>query len=154
VAQYLTKLGLTLDEPGVLEAGHNDWMNDPRWQPLRRYVEDTLVIDDPFELFIAQNLALDGQLYPLIYTHFVDDRLAVQWHDESNRWVDAVTKTAAAANDDNRQLMARWARDWSERAEVALAPLAEKALGADGPRAMNEVKAAHAQRLVKLGLGD
>ncbi len=85
------------DEPGVLEAGKNDWLGNPHWQVLRRYVEDTLVLKDPFELFVAQNLALDGQLYPLIYGNFVDEHLALQggtavsmltsfmpeWHEES-----------------------------------------------------------------------
>ena len=66
-AQYLTKLGLVLDEPGVLEAGRNAWVDDPRWQVLRRFVEDTFVLRDPFELFVAQNLALDGQLLSLIH---------------------------------------------------------------------------------------
>ncbi|MBS0318759.1 MAG: phenol hydroxylase, partial [Proteobacteria bacterium] len=127
VAQYLTKLGLALDEPGVLEAGRNDWLNDPRWQVLRRYVEDTLVLKDPFELFVAQNLALDGQLYPLIYGSFVDEHLALQggtavamltafmpeWHDESARWIDAVVKVAAAESAQNKALIAGWARTWT-----------------------------------------
>ncbi len=122
-AQYLTRLGLALEEPAVLEAGRSAWLEDPRWQVLRRYVEDTLVVRDPFELFVAQNLALDGQLYPLVYGAFVDDHLALQggtavamltafmpeWHEESAKWVDAVVKTAAAESDANRTLIAGWA---------------------------------------------
>ncbi len=37
------------------------------WQELRHAVEDMLVTQDWFELFVAQNLALDGLLYPLVY---------------------------------------------------------------------------------------
>ena len=47
IAQYLTRFGLAVDDPGVLDAGKNDWLNDPRWQVLRRLVEDTLVMKDP-----------------------------------------------------------------------------------------------------------
>ena len=66
VAQYLTRLGLALDDPAALDDGKQAWLTDPRWQVLRRYLEDTFVVMDPFELFIAQNLAIDGLLYPLI----------------------------------------------------------------------------------------
>jgi phenol hydroxylase P1 protein len=31
IAQYLTRFGLAVDEPGILDAGKNDWLNDPRW---------------------------------------------------------------------------------------------------------------------------
>jgi phenol hydroxylase P1 protein len=166
VAQYLTKLGLALDEPGVLQAGHNDWMNEPRWQVLRRYVEDTLVLKDPFELFVAQNLALDGQLYPLIYGSFVDEHLALQggtavamlttfmpeWHDESARWIDAVLKVAAAESADNNALIAGWAHTWADRAQAALAPVAELALGDAGRQALADARQALDARLAKSGL--
>ncbi|WHZ12039.1 MAG: Phenol hydroxylase, P1 oxygenase component DmpL [Burkholderiaceae bacterium] len=166
VAQYLTKLGLALDEPGVLEAGRNDWLNDPRWQVLRRYVEDTLVLKDPFELFVAQNLALDGQLYPLIYGSFVDEHLALQggtavamltafmpeWHDESARWIDAVVKVAAAESAENKALIAGWAQTWADRAQAALAPVAEFALGSTGQQALTDARQALDARLAKSGL--
>jgi phenol hydroxylase P1 protein len=165
-AQYLTRLGLALDEPGVLEAGRRTWLDDPRWQVLRRYVEDTLVVKDPFELFVAQNLALDGQLYPLVYGAFVDEHLAVQggtavamltafmpeWHDESVKWVDAVVRTAAAESDANRTLIAGWARAWADRARAALAPVAELALGAAGEDALAGARATLDARLAKAGL--
>ena len=165
-AQFLTRLGLALDEPGVLEAGRKTWLNDTRWQPLRRYVEDTLVLTDPFELFVAQNLALDGQLYPLIYSSFVDEQLVLQggttvamltafmpeWHDESARWVDALVKTAAAESDVNRQLISGWAKSWGERAQAALAPVAELALGEDGPKALQAAHSGLDERCKKAGL--
>jgi phenol/toluene 2-monooxygenase (NADH) P1/A1 len=165
-AQYLTRLGLVLDEPGVLEAGKNAWLSDPRWQVLRRYVEDTLVLKDPFELFVAQNLALDGLLYPLIYGRFVDDGLAMrggtavamltafmpEWHDESARWIDSVVKVAAAESDANRQLIAGWAAAWAERAQAALAPVADLALGGAGQAALQEIRSALDARCKKAGL--
>ena len=166
VAQYLTRLGLTLAEPEALDAGKRAWLDDPRWQVLRRYVEDTLVIKDPFELFVAQNLALDGLLYPLIYGRFVDDHIALkggtavamltafmpEWHDESARWVDAVVKAAAAESDANRALLRQWTQQWAERAQAALAPVAELALGEAGLVALDEARAALDARCAKAGV--
>jgi phenol hydroxylase P1 protein len=165
-AQFITRLGLALDEPGVLQAGKNDWLHDARWQELRRYVEDTLVLQDPFELFVAQNFALDGQLYPLIYGSFVDEHIVPQggtavamltafmpdWHAESARWIDAVLKVAAAESAHNQQLIAGWVQHWAERAHTALAPVAELALGAAGQQALAEARDTLAQRGKKAGV--
>ncbi|MGA8785875.1 MAG: phenol hydroxylase [Polaromonas sp.] len=165
-AQFITRLGLALDEPGVLQAGKNDWLKDARWQELRHYVEDTLVLQDPFELFIAQNFALDGQLYPLMFGSFVDDHIVPQggtavamltafmpeWHSESARWIDAVLKVAAAESADNKQLIAGWVKTWADRAQMALAPVAELALGAEGQQALQEARASLDQRGKKAGI--
>ena len=166
IAQYLTRLGLAVDEPGVLDAGKNDWLNDPRWQVLRRLVEDTLVLKDPMEMFVAQNLALDGQLYPLIYGSFVDEHLTIkggtaiamltsfmpEWHDETARWVDAVVKTAAAESAENMALIAGWTKVWSDRVQAALAPVAEIALGEQGQEALQEVRTEYNARVAKMGI--
>lgn len=165
-AQFITRLGLALDEPGVLQAGKNDWLKDARWQELRHYVEDTLVLQDPFELFIAQNFALDGQLYPLMFGSFLDDHIVPQggtavamltafmpeWHSESARWIDAVLKVAAAESADNKQLIAGWVKTWADRAQMALAPVAELALGAEGQQALQEARASLDQRGKKAGI--
>lgn len=166
IAQYLTRLGLALDDPSVLDDGKDAWLNDPHWQVLRRLVEDTLVVQDPFELFVAQNLVLDGLLYPLIYGSFVDDHIALQggtavamltafmpeWHDESARWVDAVVKTAAAESDANRTLITAWVQTWTERALEALAPVARLALGEAGGAALEDASALLAERCRKAGV--
>ncbi|ODS93214.1 MAG: phenol hydroxylase [Comamonas sp. SCN 65-56] len=166
VAQYLTRLGLALGEPEALQAGKNDWLGDSRWQVLRRYVEDTLVLKDPFELFVAQNLALNGLLYPLIFTHFVDDRVALQggtavamlcsfmpeWHEESARWIDAVVKVAAADNADNLALITGWYQRYTGLAQAALAPVANAALGAEGDALLADVRATLDARARKAGL--
>lgn len=166
VAQYLTRLGLALDDPSVLDEGKQAWLNEPRWQVLRRCVEDTLVVTDPFELFVAQNLALDGLLYPLIYGSFVDEHIASQggtavamltafmpeWHDESARWVDAVVKAAAAESDANRRQISLWVQAWTERAQAALAPVAHLALGDAGQDALEEARAKLDERCRKAGV--
>ena len=166
VAQYLTRLGLALEEPGALDAGKKDWLEDPRWQPLRRYAEDTMVVLDPFELFMAHNLSLDGLLYPLIYNHFVDDHLALQggtavsmltvfmpeWHTEAARWIDAVVKVAAAESDENRTLITGWYQHYTDQAQKALAPVADMALGERGAAVLQEVRDGLNARARKAGL--
>ncbi|WP_019451468.1 aromatic/alkene monooxygenase hydroxylase subunit beta [Cupriavidus sp. BIS7] len=170
IAQLITRLALALDEPDVLDAGKRAWLDDACWQDLRRYVEDTFVLQDPVELFVAQNLALDGLLYPLVYGHYVDDHLTLhggtaaamltsfmpEWHDETTRWVDAVVKTMVAATEPeaaaNRELLTQWFRHWVARATQAMAPIAELALGEHGAAALGEVSAALDARAAKLGL--
>ena len=166
VGQYLTRLGLALQEPGALDAGKKDWVESATWQPLRRHVENTLVLLDPFEVFVAQNLALDGLLFPLIYTHFVDDHLALQggtavsmltafmpeWHTESARWIDAVVKAAAAESEANRTLISGWYQGYVDQAQAALAPVAELALGARGAEILQAVRAELDARARKAGL--
>lgn len=166
VAQYLTRLGLALGEPETLDEGKQSWLNAPEWQSLRRLVEDMLVVEDPFELFVAQNLALDGLLYPLIYGSFVDDHVALQggtavamltsfmpeWHAESARWIDAVVKAAAAESESNRALLLQWTGHWGERAAAALAPIAVLALGEHGETALTEAGEQLQARLNKAGL--
>lgn len=166
VAQFLTRLALTVEGPAALDAGKQAWLEALDWQPLRRYVEDTLVVQDPVELFVAQNLALDGLLYPLIYDAYVDDRIALEggsaiamltafmpeWHDESGRWIDAVVKTMAAESEDNRALLTHWLRAWEERAAEALLPVAELALRDAGRSVLEETRQQLRARAAKCGI--
>ena len=60
IAQYLTRIGLLLGDAASLATAKEHWLYAADWQGLRRCVEDCLVTQDWFELFIAQNLVLDG----------------------------------------------------------------------------------------------
>lgn len=165
-AQYLSRLGLLLGDQEALEAGKASWMNDETWQPLRRYVEDCLVVRDPFELFVAQNVALDGLLYPLVYEQLVDGYLSSRgasavamlcqfmndWFDETCKWVDAVMKVAAAESDENRAVLQEWTKKWSERASAALLPVVQQALGEGAGEAISEEIVAFTARLKKVGI--
>ncbi|MFO0585807.1 MAG: aromatic/alkene monooxygenase hydroxylase subunit beta [Anaeromyxobacter sp.] len=141
IAQYLTRLAFTLGSPADLEAGKKAWLSDPAWQELRRYVEDTLVVKDWFELFVAQNVALDGVLYPLAYRE-VDRALAAKagptlsmltrfqadWFEDASKWVDSVLKIAAAESPANKAQLAAWISAWRARAMKALEPVAKLVL--------------------------
>ena len=166
VAQYITRLGLALDEPSVLDGGKEAWLKAPQWQALRHLVEDSFVVRDPFEIFVAQNLAIDGLLYPLIFGHFIDDHVAlnggtavsmlsafmVEWHEESNRWVDAMVKTAAAESEANKTLINEWTHACSKRMHDALVPIAQMALGDKGASTLEDVFTQFQARCKKLGL--
>ncbi|THF55180.1 aromatic/alkene monooxygenase hydroxylase subunit beta [Pseudothauera rhizosphaerae] len=166
IAQYLSRLGLLLGDTEALEAGKEAWLHGAAWQPLRRYVEDTLVLRDPFELFVAQNVALDGLLYPLVYESIVDDWMSARgasavamltqfmsdWYGETRKWVDAVLKTAAAESEHNRAVLREWISAWSARAAAALVPVAELALGTEADDAVGEQVAALSARVAKTGI--
>lgn len=164
IAQYLSRIGLMIDgSTGTsLDAAKQQWLLDPTWQPLRRLVEDSLVVKDWFELTLLQNLVSDGLLFPLIYQKF-DETLTAEgagdvgmltefmrnWYAESTRWVDAMVKTVAAESPENRAQIEAWVDYWQGRAIEALAPLAEVSAG---QAALAEVQQAFAARLKKIGL--
>jgi phenol hydroxylase P1 protein len=118
------------------------------------------------ELFVAQNLALDGMLYPLIYGAYVDEHLTIkggtaiamltsfmpEWHDETVRWVDAVVKAAAAESEANKNLLTEWTHVWTDRVQAALAPVAEIALGDLGQDALAATRSTFNARVAKTGL--
>ncbi len=166
IAQYLSRLGLLLGDLEALDAGKAAWLEGAAWQPLRRYVEDTMMVRDPFELFVAQNVALDGLLYPLVYDRIVDDFLSARgasavamltqfmsdWSVETRKWIDAVLKVAAAESEHNREVLQGWVASWSSRAASALLPIVELALGADADEAVGEQLAVFKARIQKTGI--
>ncbi|HUN90966.1 MAG TPA: aromatic/alkene monooxygenase hydroxylase subunit beta [Burkholderiaceae bacterium] len=166
IAQYVTRLGLALGQLGDLEAAKHAWLAAPAWQPLRRYVEDTFVVKDWFELFVAQNAALDGLLYPLAYTEVENaltakagplvamlTRFQSEWFEDTSKWVDACLRIAAAENATNRAQLVQWLGTWRGRALEALGPVAQLALGDKGDAALQRCTAQFDARLAKAGLG-
>ena len=165
IAQYLTRLGLLLGGQGELEAGKQAWLEAPAWQDLRRLVEDTWVVKDWFELFVAQNVALDGILFGLAYrevdaalsekagpTVSMLTRFQAEWAQDAAKWVDAVIKTAAAESADNKALLGQWYVHWRGRVQEALAPVACLALGDADAGALTRAVVAVDARMQKAGL--
>jgi phenol/toluene 2-monooxygenase (NADH) P1/A1 len=165
IAQQTTRIGLAVGGEEALDAAKEAWLHGARWQPLRKVVEDTLVVKDWFELFVAQNLVLDALVYELLYNHV--DRLASSggsalfglvtkfmkdWQAETARWVDAVVKAAADESPENRALIKGWTHRYAELAVPAVEALAGPTFG---PRTAAVVQAIHGvltDRLQKLGL--
>lgn len=166
IAQYLSRIGLLLGGVEALEAGKAAWMDGGAWRELRRYTEDCLVVRDPFELFVAQNVAMDGLLYPLIYDDLVEGRLSAEggssvalltrfmaeWFEESRKWIDAVLKTAAAESPANKAVLEEWLGHWEGRASEALAPVAAIGLGEDAGAALTARREGFRARMKKIGL--
>ncbi len=165
MAQYLSRLGLLLGHRGDLEAAKHAWLEAPAWQGLRRLVEDSWVIKDWFELFMLQNVVLDGLLFGLAYkevdvvlsdkagpTVSMLTRFQAEWFEDAKKWVDAVVKTAAAESAENQALLSQWYADGRARALEALRPVAAIALGGDAPAALERLVAALDARMSKAGL--
>lgn len=166
IAQYLSRLGLLLGDQEALVAGKVAWTKGEAWQPLRRYVEDCLAVRDPFELFVAQNLVLDGLLYPLVYEQIVDGEFSPRgasavamlcqfmndWSVETRKWVDAVIKVAAAESPANAAVLNEWGARWSDRAAAALLPVIQQVLGEGADEALAEEMTAFKARLKKVGV--
>ena len=167
VAQYLSRAGLVLgdNDPALLDVAKAAWMDDVMWQPMRRLVETSMVTRDWFELFVLQNLIIDGMVHPLVFERFdarfikhggaafsMLSEFMVDWYAESSRWVDAVLKTAAAESPHNRVLLEGWIRQWLAEVGTALTPLADYAFDGEGSVVIAELAQALRQRVGRLSL--
>jgi len=164
IAQYLSRIGLLLDGNSTesLARAKEYWMSDSAWQGLRRYAENTLVVEDWFEVFIAQDVVLDTLVYDLMYRQFDhviteagggDLAMLIEfmqeWHKDNSRWVDATLKSTIAESEHNREQIRTWVTDWQEKAIADLAPLADIAVG---EQAISECVDVLGKRLAKAGL--
>lgn len=162
LAQWISRIGLLIDgQTGrSLTLAKESWIHAPRWQPVRHMMEDCFVVEDCFETFVAQDLAMDGVIHGLLYTNLVQLDPAflgmllefpTRWLPDNSRWVDAVVKIAAAESAENRALLSGWFRQWASRAATASSMLANRAFRS-GPEATHTVLEALTARATKLGL--
>ncbi len=167
MAQYLSRLALLVDgnEETSLLAAKAAWMDNPAWQPLRHALEDSFVLDDWFEIMVAQNVVMDGLLYPLVYERLIA-QLAAQggspllmltqfmseWYEETVRWTNQLMKVTAAESPANAQLLTGWTAQWLARAEQAVLPIAGLAFGAGAAGQVAAVKQDLLARLAKQGI--
>ena len=167
MAQYITRIGLLLDgnETTTLDAAKKDWMEGPQWQGLRHAVEDMFVLEDWFELIVAQNFVLDGLLFPLFWDRFerklskngggtiaMLTEFMPQWYSETVRWTNALAKVTAAESKENKELLSTWLNKWVSRLCEAIEPVAVEAFGPEGTSELAEVKEELLARLGKQGL--
>ncbi len=165
VAQYLTRIGLVLEGPEALNAAKDAWMNAEMWRPMRRHVENVLVVQDWFEIFVAQNLVLEGLAYPLIYDYLDGEfsakggtaismmtRFMSEWTTETAKWIDAQIKVAAAESPENKALINDWLRQYRSPVLEALIPLANRTFGDRAESVLAEVTEQFNVRCAKLGL--
>ena len=111
IAQYLSRIGLILDgnSGDALSEAKLHWLNDKPWQGMRACVEKLTTTEDWFEVMVAQDVVMDALIYDLYYNQFdqwLQDNAAHDvgmlvefmqvWAKDTNRWVDATLKIAAA----------------------------------------------------------
>jgi phenol hydroxylase P1 protein len=165
VAQYLTRIGLVLDGPEALDAAKEAWMSGAAWQPLRQHVENLLVLQDWFEIFVAQNLVLEGLLNPMLYDYLDADfsanggtaismmtRFMAEWSAETAKWVDAQIKVAAAESPENKAQLSEWVQSYRAKTLEALAPIAKRAFGDKANELLADLTSEFNARCTKLGL--
>ena len=132
---------------------------------MRELTENMLTTEDWFELFVAQNLVLDGLMYPLMYQSFSDLTSASgqtsfammtefmnEWFDEHVRWVDNIIKVAAAESESNKAQLAKWIQQWQPQILQALQPVAQQALGSAAQAGLDAAVAQLSARLSKVGI--
>lgn len=167
LAQYYSRIGLLLDgnSGDALARGKTLWMEHAAWQGLRRLIEKQFVTPDWFELFVAQNLVLDGLLQPLVLQHY-ERHIATHhgpallllfefmnsWCEEHTRWVDSTVKTAAAESPTNAAMLAGWCADWQARTVEALRPYVAELFGDQAATVLEKVVSAFGARTAKIGV--
>jgi toluene monooxygenase system protein E len=116
---------IQLAYPGFAADSKRQWEDDPRWQPLRRFVERLLVTYDWGEAFVALNLVLKPMIDELFLKHTSDlalgqeDHLLGQifyslnedchWH---RNWTQALIQTAIEDAATNRDVIQAWIDKW------------------------------------------
>lgn len=167
MAQYLSRIALLLDEneETTLLAAREAWLTNPIWQPLRHAMEDSFVLEDWFEIMVAQNVVMDGLLYPLIYERLMA-KLAAQggapllmliqfmteWYDETVRWTNQLMKVTAAESPENAALLSQWTQRWLARLEPAITLIASLGFGDQVAEQVMAVKQDLIARLAKNGV--
>ena len=132
---------------------------------MRELTENMLTTEDWFELFVAQNLVLDGLVYPLMYQSFGDltsssgqtsfvmmTEFMSEWFEEHVRWVDNIMKVVASESDSNKAQLAKWIQKWQPQILQALQPVAQQALGATAQAGLDAALAQMSARLSKIGI--
>jgi phenol hydroxylase P1 protein len=167
LAQMISRIGLAIDggDGSALAHAKQQWLEARHWQGVRRLMENLFVTKDWFEVFIGQNLVLDGLLQPLAFRRLesalnprTGNALSLstgfinEWIDENARWVDATVKTAADESAENARQLLQWTGLWRDEAMVALEALARHALGAAADEELAAVVRDFDARVARLGL--
>ena len=137
IAYRQALLGRTHAEVGRLS--RQAWQSEALWQPLRKLIEELLVVWDWGECFAALNLSLKPRFEELFIVRLAraardlgDPLLAElldslgrdgRWHRE---WAAALVQAATADRADNQALLQRWTSAWDARVAEALQPFARE----------------------------
>lgn len=166
MAQYITKIGLILgdNEAKLLDEAKKIWLNEPSWQGLRKAVEDSFVLEDWFELFIFQNVVMDGFIHPLFFDYYEREittkggniqsmmtEFMSTWYEEVTKWVDKIVEVAVKESDENKEIISKWFDKYIKEVEQATLLLAAN-LVKNPEEVVGEIKENLISRLNKNGL--
>jgi len=165
-AQYVTRIGLLLanNEASVLDEAKDAWLNDVSWQNLRKALEDSFVLEDWFELFMVQNVIMDGFIQPLFFDKYEEELITkgsstqsmmtefiTGWFEESTKWVDNTLRVAILESEENKNIIQHWVNKYVPIIEVSILPLAKNLV--EYPEStVEEIKQNLIDRLNKNGL--
>ncbi|MGB3696627.1 MAG: phenol 2-monooxygenase [Gordonia sp. (in: high G+C Gram-positive bacteria)] len=152
-AQMLSRAGIAAGggTADVLKSAKQAWMSAEHLQPLRRLVEEIMIVDDWAEGLLAVDL-VDRLLYPALYSG-LDDRALLggagayslfaqyltTWFADQRKWLDVLIKTWRADPEhgpDNIAVLDRIEATWSPRAQEAvdaLVGVVDTNIGAEVP---------------------
>jgi phenol hydroxylase P1 protein len=140
-AQMLSRVGIALGEGTgeLLQVAKREWLDSEHLQPLRRFVEEAMVVADWAEGLVAVDL-VDSLVYPVLYREL--DEVALTggagayslftqylhtWFKDQRKWLDALI-TAWAGDEQhgeaNREHLARIVATWNPLAHEAATELA------------------------------
>jgi len=140
-AQMLSRVGIAVgtgtDE--VLVTAKREWLDAAHLQPLRRLIEEIMIVEDWAEGVLAVD-HLDKLVYPLLYTALDEAALLsgagsysliaqhfASWFTNQRRWLDALQTVWQADPENgaaNTAHLDRIATTWRDRALEAVEPLA------------------------------
>jgi phenol hydroxylase P1 protein len=140
-AQMLSRVGIAMSSGAGDQLGNakREWLDGAHLQPLRRLVEEIMVVDDWAEGLLAVDL-VDSLAYPLVYRGLDEAALVggagayslfaqhlTGWFADQRKWLDALVAAWAGDPDNgaaNREALGRIVATWGVRAREALEPLA------------------------------
>ncbi len=156
-----------------IEAARRAFLEEPAWQPVRRYLERLAATDDWCEVIVAANLCLEPLVGTLIRRELgtraaaangdivtpVLARVETQEWEWARAWSTELCRFLLADPDHgvaNRERIAAWVGEWlpeAVEAALALLPIAERIpAGIDVPEALERIRRYAADVLVDAGL--
>lgn len=136
-AQLISRVGISFGSQTatVLKQGKRVWMEAEGLQPMRRMIEELLVVEDWAEGVIGLDL-LDLYLEQLVYRHLDEEAIVggagaysllaqhvSGWYAEHRKWLDALYKAWLADEEhgeDNRRHLTEAVHTWLPRAQEAM----------------------------------
>jgi phenol hydroxylase P1 protein len=141
-AQMLSRVGIAVGNgtADTLTAAKEQWLSGEHLQPLRRLVEEIMVVDDWAEGVLAVD-HVDTLLYPLLYAGLDEQALIggagayslfaqhfSAWYADQRKWLDALVATWKGDPEygaSNAEHLDRIANTWRPRAEQAVGALSD-----------------------------